>query len=285
MFSENITFFVFTFNESARLDAMLKALEGHGKIVVIDNFSTDDTAAIARRYTSSVFQHKNIGYVENEHTMRFISELLGTPWAYLCYVDEFIPLDLMKLLKDVANGTDYDAVEIYRKNFMYGREVFNYGKHHLRMFKSGAVDFSDNIVHKLGVYSVDKSRVFRAPISMNTVLWHMSAYNTDRLELSHNRYANIEAEQRHAILSQRFSGFRAVWKLIFYFFGTYIGLGGFRGGWPGFFISVQIAYFKFSIEARLWEIDNGVTLEAISEKYDTIRETIIVDRCPDENEN
>ena len=58
---------------------------------------------------------------------------------------------------------------------------------------------------------------------------------------------------------------------MFFFFGTYIGLGGFRGGWPGFFISVQIAYFKFSIEARLWEKDNNVDLGSIANEHEILR--------------
>ena len=63
----------------------------------------------------------------------------------------------------------------------------------------------------------------------------------------------------------------------FYFFGTYIGLGGFRGGWPGLFISLQIAYFKFSIEARLWELDNDVSLQSIEERYGLLKEQLLND--------
>lgn len=271
MFSKDITFFVFTYNEEDRIENMLKTLASHANIVVIDNHSTDNTVGIAKLYTGRVYKHRNIGYVENEETMKFIIDKLETEWAYLCYVDEFIPVELMSVLKSTAEGNSFDAVEIYRKNFMYGREVFNYGKHHLRMFRKGSVDFTNNIVHRLGTYSVDRSRVLKVPASKLNSIWHMSDYNTDCLERSHNRYANLEATQRNEMLDQKFSGFRAIWKLVFYFFGTYIGLGGFKGGWPGFFISVQIAYFKFSIEARLWEKDNEVDLASIAKEHEILR--------------
>ncbi len=270
MFSKKITFFVFTYNEENRLEDMLKSLKPHANIVVVDNHSTDNTVDIANSFTDRVYKRKNIGYVENEETMKFVMDILETEWAYLCYVDEYIPADLMSILKSTAENNAFDAVEIYRKNFMYGREVFNYGKHHLRMFRKGSVDFTGNIVHRLGVYAVDSSRVLKVPVKKLTSIWHMSAYNTDCLEKSHNRYANLEAIQRNEMLGQKFSGFRAIWKLVFFFFGTYIGLGGFRGGWPGFFISVQIAYFKFSIEARLWEKDNNVDLDSIAKEHEIL---------------
>lgn len=262
---------MFTYNEESRLEAMLKSLKPHAKIVVVDNYSTDNTVEIANLHTDLVYKHKNIGYVENEETMKFVMDIVETDWAYLCYVDEFIPPVLMSILKSTAENKAFDAIEIYRKNFMYGREVFNYGKHHLRMFRKGSVDFTANIVHRLGVYNVPTSRVFKVPANKLTSIWHMSEYNTDRLEKAHNRYANLEALQRNEILGQKFSGFRAIWKLVFFFFGTYIGLGGMRGGWPGFFISVQIAYFKFSIEARLWEKDNNVDLNMIAKEHELLR--------------
>lgn len=271
MFSTKITFFVFTYNEENKIEDMLKTLKPHANIIVIDNYSTDNTVEIAHKYTDRVYKHKNIGYVENEETMKFVMDIVETDWAYLCYVDEFIPPALMSILKSTAENKAFDAIEIYRKNFMYGREIFNYGKHHLRMFRKGSVDFTANIVHKLGVYNVPTSRVFKVPANKLMSIWHMSEYNTDSLEKAHNRYANLEALQRNEILGQKFSGFRAIWKLFFFFFGTYIGLGGLRGGWPGFFISVQIAYFKFSIEARLWEKDNNVDLNMIAKEHELLR--------------
>jgi hypothetical protein len=158
---------------------------------------------------------------------------------------------------------------------MYGQEVVNYGKHHLRMFVPGTVDFTDNIVHKLGKFLVGRSQILKVPVTDQTSLWHFSSYNTYKLELAHGRYAELEAQQRHEVLKQKFSGIRALWKLNFYFWGTYLGLGGFRGGWPGLFISVQIAYFKFSIEARLWEYDNELTLGEIEQRYDQLKEKLL----------
>ena len=273
--SDQITFLVFTYNEERRLESYLRCIQGWGRIVIIDNHSTDRTREIAAQYTENIYSFRNPGYIENKETMDFALAKVTTRWAYLGYVDELLPKKLLESLKRVAEEDRYSIVEIYRKNFMYGQEIFNYGKHHLRMFIPGSVDFTDNIVHKLGRSLVPARQICKIPASDETSLWHFSSYNTCRLELAHNRYADLEAKQCHEMLGKKFSGLRALWKLVFYFWGTYLGLGGWRGGWPGFFISVQIAYFKFSIEARLWEYDNGLSLDVIEQRYDKLKEHLL----------
>ena len=269
-----ITFLIFTYNEERRLDFILRCIQQYGEVVIIDNFSVDKTVEIARRYTDKVYQFKNPGYIENEETMSFALSKATTEWVYLTYVDELLPKPLLNELNRISELDKYDIVEIYRKNYMYGQEIFNYGKHHLRMFKPGSVDFRDNPIHKLGRYLVSQDRVYKIRATDDTSIWHFSSYNSSKLELAHNRYANLEAAQLFSA-GKKFSGTRALFKLVFYFWGTYIGLGGFRGGWPGLFISVQIAYFKFCIEARLWEYENGRSLEEIEKEYDRLKELLI----------
>lgn len=273
--NSQITFLVFTFNEERRLEYYLRCIQGWGQVVVIDNHSTDKTREIAARYTDEIFTFRNPGYVENKETMDFALSKVSTKWVYLGYVDELLPKPLLEKLVKISQTDQYKIVELYRKNFMYGQEIFNYGKHHLRLFVPEAVDFTGNVVHKLGRFLVPPDQICKIPVSDQTSLWHFSSYNTTKLELAHNRYADLEAKQRHEMLGQKFSGFRALWQLIFYFWGTYLGLGGFRGGWPGLFVSVQIAYFKFSIEARLWEYDHGLNLVDIEQRYGQIKEELL----------
>lgn len=273
--NHQITFLVFTFNEQRRLEPYLRCIHGWGRIVVIDNHSSDDTRTIAARYTDEIYTFKNPGYIENKEVMDFALGKVNTPWAYLGYVDELLPCPLLERLTEIAGDDRYSIVELYRKNFMYGQEVFNYGKHHLRLFRPDAVDFTDNVVHKLGKFLVPRSRILQLPANDDYSLWHFSSYNTARLELAHSRYADLEALQRHEITGQKFSGARAILKFVFYFIGTYFFLGRCRGGWPGFFISVEIAYYKFSIEARLWEFDNNVTPNSIEENYNIIKSGLL----------
>ena len=273
--SEKITFLLFVFNEERRIEHMLRCLHGNGKIVVIDNDSVDRTREIAKKYTDEIYIHKNPGYIENEETMGFALDKVKTEWVYMAAADELIPRKLMEILHQVVEQDRYKVVRIYRKNFMYGKEIFNYGKHHVRMYRKGIVSYKKNVVHSLGNIDAEKSEIYDVPKGNATSIWHFSSYNTSRLELSHNHYANLEAEQRYKYKGQKFSGARALLKLFYYFFGTYLGMGGFRAGWVGLFISIQIAYFKFSIEARLYEKQNGITLEGMENNYDAMKERLL----------
>lgn len=273
--NSQITFLVFAYNEERRLEYYLRCIQGWGDIVVIDNHSTDKTREIAAKYTDKIFTFRNPGYVENKETMDFALSKVTTKWVYLGYVDELLPRPLLQRLIEISQGDEYNIVELYRKNFMYGQEVFNYGKHHLRLFTTDAVDFTDNMVHKLGKFLVSRERILKLPANDDYSLWHFSSYNTARLEMAHNRYADLEARLRHEMTGQKFSGWRALWSMTFYFWGTYLGLGGWKGGWPGLFVSMQIAYFKFSIEARLWEYDNALTLTEIEQRYDQLKERLL----------
>ena len=270
----DITFLVFTYNEERRLDYILRCVQPYGDVVVIDNFSADKSVEISRRYTEEVYQFKNPGFVENDEVMTFALSKVKSKWVYLTYVDELLPKPLLEELVKLSQQDRYDIIEIYRKNFMYGQEIYNYGKHHLRMWLPKVVDFKGNIVHSLGRYLVSADRVLKIGATDDTSIWHFSSYNTTKLEMAHNRYANLEAAQLHEA-GEKFSGFKAIFKLVFYFWGTYIGLGGFRGGWPGLFVSIQIAYFKFSVQERLWEFDNNLTLGSIEENYDRLKEGLI----------
>ena len=256
------------------MDYILRCVQPYGDVVVIDNFSADKSVEIARRYTDEVYQFKNPGFVENDEVMSFALSKVRSKWVYLTYVDELLPKPLLEELVKLSQQDRYDIIEIYRKNFMYGQEIYNYGKHHLRMWLPNVVDFKGNIVHSLGRYLVSAERVCQIKATDDTSIWHFSSYNTTKLEMAHNRYANLEAVQLHEA-GEKFSGFKAIFKLVFYFWGTYIGLGGFRGGWPGLFISIQIAYFKFSVQERLWEFDNKLTLGSIEENYDRLKERLI----------
>lgn len=271
----NITFLLFTFNEERRIEYMLRCLKGNGEIVLIDNYSEDRTCEIAEKYTENIYRHKNPGHVSDKETMDFALSKVSTDWVYIALADELIPKKLMNILIDLSNQSKYKIVKLYRKNYMYGREVYNYGKHHLRMFKVGSVDFSGNVVHGLGKELVSKGEIIKIRRGEATSIWHFSSYDTSALERSHNRYADIESRERSEYMGQNFSGLRAIWTLVFYFWGTYLGLGGYRGGWVGFFISVQIAYYKFSVEARLYEIDNNIDLGSIEESYDEKKEKLL----------
>ena len=62
-----ITATIITLNESARLAAALESVRWADEVIVVDAESSDDTVAIARRYTDRVFVRPWPGYIEQKN--------------------------------------------------------------------------------------------------------------------------------------------------------------------------------------------------------------------------
>src|SRR5688500_20326106 len=72
-----VTATVITFNEAANIQAALESLSWADEIVVVDSESTDNTAAIARRFTDRVFVRPWPGYIAQK---KFAAEQARPDW-------------------------------------------------------------------------------------------------------------------------------------------------------------------------------------------------------------
>ena len=64
MKSTSLSVVLNTKNSEQFLEAALKSVAFADEIIVVDMQSTDATKSIAKKYTSHVFNHKDVGYVE-----------------------------------------------------------------------------------------------------------------------------------------------------------------------------------------------------------------------------
>ena len=82
---------VITKNEAADLGAALASVAWADEIVVVDSHSTDDTVAIARRYTDRVVVHDWPGYVEQKN---YAASLASHDWILSLDADERVTPEL-----------------------------------------------------------------------------------------------------------------------------------------------------------------------------------------------
>ena len=80
-----VTATVITFNEAANIKAALESLSWADEIVVVDSESTDDTVAIARRFTDRVIVRPWPGYVEQKN---FAAAQASHDWIFSLDADE-----------------------------------------------------------------------------------------------------------------------------------------------------------------------------------------------------
>ena len=80
---EKITFIVFTFNEESRIISVIKNVRKYGKVLIIDNFSTDETIKIASSFGAKVVLHKNTGYGGDRGSFEKVIEHVDTPYIFI----------------------------------------------------------------------------------------------------------------------------------------------------------------------------------------------------------
>ena len=88
MASSRVSVVVVSFNTRDKLVRCLSCIEPEHEIIVVDSQSTDDTVAIARRYTDKVIVRPWPGYIAQKN---FAAEQASHDWIFSLDADERIP--------------------------------------------------------------------------------------------------------------------------------------------------------------------------------------------------
>jgi glycosyltransferase involved in cell wall biosynthesis len=304
--NDTITVLAFSYNEQKRIRYFLESVKGFAPIVLIDNHSTDDTVAIARKYGLKVVTHRNAGYAEHPDTVQFALTQVATPWVYWGRVDEIPPAPLLQRLDEIARLDEGDVVLVARLNLLFGRPVKTWGTdHQLVFFKPSALNPARSALFEHGSVRAG-SRVLRLAAEPALALWHFSSYDVAAYTNTNNRYSTIAAREIMARRGRPVSYSTSAEKtkrllkslvgrlqnmpslaLVRLFvtpplrFGWhYFWRGGFRSGRAGFVTSYLMMMEQMLIELKLDEKDRGISLEAIEGEYDQLKVRLIAGEVP-----
>ena len=218
---------VITYNEAARIEACLQSLAFADEIVVVDDASSDGTAAIARRYTERVIVHRHEG--ENWDLNKNVGMAAATgDWCLLVDADERVTPELAAEIGELLAGEPpHAAYWLPRREFYFGRHARHAASSAkvLRLFRRGAAQFGGAHLHEHP--AVDGSvGELAAPLDHH-------AYDTVAAYW-HKTQAYTDHEARHLHAAGRRSGLVTValepLKLFRYRFWK---LGGYKDGVHG----------------------------------------------------
>ena len=240
---------VITKNEAADIGDALASAAWADEIVVVDSASTDDTVAIARRYTDRVIVREWPGYVAQKN---YAASIASHDWIFSLDADERIGPALAEEIKaTLAAGpahAGYRAPRVTRHLGRWIRTTDWYPDYQLRLYNRGSARWTGRYVHES--VSVDGS-IGR----LRGELQHFAYRDiADHLETI-DRYSTYAARQMYE------SGRRAWLVQIaghppLAFARNYLLRGGIRDGIPGFVISALNAYYVFLKFAKLWELEH-----------------------------
>lgn len=227
-----------TRNESSNIRDCLETLQWVSEIVVVDQFSDDGTADMARSLGARVFQEPWHGFSAQKN---LAVERARGPWILSVDADERLTPALQREIMTIleADGPE-DGYHVARRNFFRGRWIRHggwYPDYSLRLFRKGMGRFAERAVHERVVL---QGRVGYLKEPMDHYTYASVGDYLIRME----RYSRLAAGEIRSA-GRRVGWGALLFRPVFTFLKMYGLKRGFLDGREGFFLAVSYAYYTF----------------------------------------
>ncbi|MHC1743013.1 MAG: glycosyltransferase family 2 protein [Syntrophobacteraceae bacterium] len=229
---------IITRNEAVNIGDCLRTLDWVSEVVVVDQFSDDGTADIARGMGAAVFQEPWHGFAAQKNLA--LDRAQG-PWILSIDADERVTPALREEIETIleADGPE-DGYHVARRNYFCGRWIRRggwYPDYSLRLFRREAGRFAERAVHERVVLN-GKTGYLKQPMEHFT--YTSVADYLSRME----RYSRLAADE--VLAGGKNPGW---WSMLFRPPFTFIKMYGLKGGFldgrEGFFLAISYAYYTF----------------------------------------
>jgi len=236
-------------NIGACLDSFIDIAD---EVLIADSGSSDRTLKI-------VDQYDNVRVIQREYKYSGDFKNWAIPqakheWILLVDADERVTPQLAEEIQLIlSRGPTADGYWIFRDNHFLGHRLY-WGDARtdsvLRLFKrnlgryAGPSDHGE-IVIPTGNVETLKHRFL-----------HYSVWNYDQLLLKQHRYTTLQAQQWHE-QGRDASYLNLLLRPAFRFFREYILQAGFLDGKAGLQLAWMAAFYSFTKQARLWELNHA----------------------------
>jgi glycosyltransferase involved in cell wall biosynthesis len=246
-----VSAFVITKNESAKLGDCLKSLNWVDEIVVVDDFSTDATPEICKKFGLAFYQHQFSSFRDQKF---YAMSLASYDWVLELDADERVSDEMRSAIQQLTaiDYERYDCFEFKRKTRFWGKWIKHssfYPDFKSRLYCRARGAWSNANVHERFIPNgltkkLDGDILHEQDLDLQTYLQRIA------------RYANMSAADYFA------NGKRAKWhhvsiRPVATFFRRYFICLGFLDGVQGFVISAMGAISTFLKYMRLYEIQSN----------------------------
>jgi len=239
---------VITKNEARNIEDCLRSVAWAQEIVVVDKYSTDGTADMAKGLGARVYQESWKGFARQKNCA--VEKATGD-WILSLDADERITVPLKEEIEETMGRKDaFHGYFIARKNFFSGQWIRHggwYPDYCLRLFKKGSGRFEERAVHEKVVIT-GSTGYLSNPLEHYT--YRSVADYLIRME-RYSRLAALEiAEAKRPLLWSALT-----LRPAFTFLNMYLLRGGFLDGKKGLFLAASYAYYTFLKYYRFSEKD------------------------------
>lgn len=233
MTKPSISVIIISRDEAEDIEDCLRSVSWADEIVVVDSGSTDDTRAIAARWTDQVHEVPWQGFgLQKNHAL----DLASGDWILSLDCDERVSESLKQEMLETLAATECNGFLIpFRSNYCGRFMRFGEwsGERKLRLFRRSAGRFDDAPVHER--IHVD-GRIGR----MRGRILHYSVRTRAEMHDKSRRYARLGAESAFAAgkrATRATAAARGTWAFV----RSFLLKGGLLDGWKGFTLSIDIA--------------------------------------------
>jgi glycosyltransferase involved in cell wall biosynthesis len=254
-----ITFVVFTYNEERRIEWAIQNFRDWGRILIVDNFSEDRTVEIAKANGCDVLLNKNPGWVEDSETVSRVKAAVQTDWIYWAYADELVGRATLSAIMDAVQSEKFSIVNIIRKNYYYGKFCHDAYSHRMnRVFVRQAIDFSTNTIHNFGEVTVSEDRICYLDAKRHYVR-HFTSTDASTWLRSMDKYTDIQSGSYGGSFDRIALGLRLIKTLV----GNYLIRGGYKAGFAGFCVAIEMTYYECLLVMKAYERRHGLNAKEI----------------------
>lgn len=244
---------IITFNEEANIGRCIESLKKVAdEIVVLDSFSTDQTAAIARSHGAIVHQEKFRGYIGQKN---FVIQLASHNYILSLDADEELDETLVFSILEAKKSFTYRA---YRAN-----RCTNYCGHFIRhglWYPDPKVRLFDRRIAQWGGLNPhDKIEVQPGfPVKkLKGDIRHYSFHTPEDMVWQNNRMSSISAASLYA-MGRRSNWFKMLVRPAWAFLNGYFFRLGILDGADGFTIAINTAHQVFLKYSKLYRLQQNI---------------------------
>ena len=248
--TRRVSTILITFNEADNIGDCLASIQPvSDEIIVIDSGSTDDTVAIAQRYTDKITVTDWPGF--GPQKQRALDKASGD-WVLSIDADErltpYLAREINHALAGKPGADAYKlpwAVTLYGKRLDFGRS----GRAPLRLFRREGVRFSDALVHEKILLPSGRSTAI-----MRGRLTHYTHRDFGHALEKSAQYAWLGARERYRNGRKTRTLLYPTFRALLTFIQVYIMRLGVLDGPVGFLVAVTYTQGTFNKYAGLWTL-------------------------------
>src|SRR5262249_13207914 len=228
---QKISAYILTYTEAEKIEVAVSSVLWADEVVVVDSFSTDRTAEIARSLGARVVDVPFNGFGD---LRRRAIEACQFDWIFSLDSDERCTPEVRDEILALLEGSPpHEIYMVPRRSYMMGRWIRGSGWYpnfrQPQFFRKGSIRYTLEPVHEgfevIGNRSVETLR--------NTI-WQFPFRNLEEVINKMNRYSTLGASK---LAGKRVSMATAFGHAAWSFIKHYIFKLGFIDGWAGFVIA------------------------------------------------